>query len=69
MSNEGYHSIRKDVNKLHTVHPLEMITEAMEKAMCFNLTSMFNPCEDCILGKAKEVRVSKMAVACSTMKR
>ena len=58
---------KKNINDLHVElgHPSEVITHDTMKAMSIQVTSTVKPCEDCILGKVKKSRVSKMAVACS----
>ena len=44
------------INVLHIElgHPSEEITQDREKALGLKVTSKFNPCKDCDLGKAKK---------------
>ena len=51
-------------NRQKREDPLDKITQAMEKAMGLQLTGTFTPCKVCVLGKAKNAWVSKMAVPC-----
>ena len=56
---------KKNINDFHIklCHPSESITHAIAKAMGMKVTSTFKSCEDCSLGKAKQLGVSKKAVA------
>ena len=58
--------IKRDVNDLHAElgHPLEAITRSTGKHFNIQVTSTFEPCEDCTLGKAKQQAKSKKAVPC-----
>ena len=58
--------IKQNINNLHVElrHPSEAIMRSTTKYLGIQVTSMFNPCEDCTLGKAKEWVVSKKAVPC-----
>ncbi len=60
----------RDINEYHKLlgHPLEAITHATAHADSVLFEGNFNPCEDCTLGKARQVNVSKKAVPTSTNK-
>ena len=55
---------KKNINDLHIElgHPSKTITHITAKALGIQVTGMFEPCEDCALGKAKQWSVSKKAV-------
>ena len=55
---------KKNINNLHIElgHPSKTITHITAKALGFQVTGPFKPCEDCALGKAKHQSVSKNAV-------
>ena len=56
--------IKWDISNLHLElgHPSEAITRSTTKFFGIQLTSIFKPCENCALGKAKQWAVSKKAV-------
>ena len=58
----------KDVNELHHElgHVSKVVTQKTAKALKIPLKSPFSPCNDCLLGKAKQKKVSKSLVARST---
>ena len=58
---------KHDINDLHVAlgHPSEAITRSTTKNFNRQVTSTFELCEDCTLGKAKQQAVSKKAVPCS----
>ena len=60
---------KKNINDLHVElgHPSETINQATTKALGIQVTSMFKPCENCALGKAKQWAVSKKAEPCSNI--
>ncbi len=62
--------ITRDINEYHKAlgHPSESITHATAHAEGILLKGNFNPCEDCALGKARQVKMSKKAVPKSTNK-
>ena len=55
---------KKNVNNLHVElsHPFQTITHATTKDLGIQVTGTLKPCEDCLLGKAKQQMVSKKAV-------
>ncbi len=57
----------KNVNDLHRElgHPSEKNTRATGASMGIKVVGKFEPCEACILGKAKQRNVNKTAVECS----
>ena len=60
----------KNINELNNELgiPLDKITQAMGRSKGTQLNSKFKTCGDHALGKAKKAGVSKVAVACSTVK-
>ena len=47
---------KQNINNLHVElgHPSEAIMGSTTKSLGIQVTGMFNPCEDCALGKAKQ---------------
>ena len=54
---------KKNIKDLHVEvgHPSKSIIHATTKALGIQVTGTFMPCEDCILGKAKQRAISKKA--------
>ena len=52
---------KRNINNLHIElgHPSKTITHATVKALSIQVTSTFQPCEDCTLAKAKQWAFSK----------
>ncbi len=63
------HVCIKNVNDLHRElgHPSETSTRATGASMGIKVVGKFEPCEACILGKAKQRNVNKTAVERSTV--
>ena len=57
---------KRNIHDLHVElgHPSETITQTTMNALGIQVIGIFKPCEDCILGKAKQQAVSKRAVPC-----